>query len=202
MSIFENMSDVCHTSTQCSVCIESTAPWSTELSAQSTREHSISVYGAQCSVCIESTPLPSTELMTLKGDGTYLKVTKISRDKDNEEQRAWVVSRLSFGGQVCWELMLPATNPTGWEQLSENDFCHMREIHSLFLRCKWEHTESYRLHPPVNRSHFPLSSPFFFPSIFDLCCEGRGFLCPWFSFECDREMQAQTAGMRNKPSVF
>lgn len=53
------------------------------------REHSTSVYGAQYSVCIESTPLLPMELMTLKGDGTYLKVTKLSRDKDNEEQRAW-----------------------------------------------------------------------------------------------------------------
>lgn len=27
----------------------------------------------------------------------------------------------------------------------------------------------------------------FFPSIFDLCSEGRGFLCPWFSFGWLRE---------------
>lgn len=45
--------------------------------------------------------------MTLKGDGTYLKVTKISRDKDNEERRAWVVSRLSFGGQGSWYCLQP-----------------------------------------------------------------------------------------------
>lgn len=137
LSIFENMSDVSHTTTQCSVYTENTPLPSAELSAQSAqralhiglwssvlslhreysisiygaqysvcirrtlhfhlrssmlsrhREHSTSVYGVQYSVCIESTPLLPMELMTLKGDGTYLKVTKLSRDKDNEEQRAW-----------------------------------------------------------------------------------------------------------------
>lgn len=184
MSIFENMSDVCHTSTQSSVCIESTPLPCTELSAQS---------------ALRATPLPSTELMTLKGDGTYLKVTKISRDKDNEERRAWVVSRLSFGGQGSWYCLQPT------QQNKSKCLKMISVIWGKFTFFSIIAHENTRVILPTSPSSESLSfsSLFsFFPSIFDLCCEGRGFLGPWFSFGCDREMQAQAAGMRNEPSVF